>query len=132
MKTRKDYFEENSEDKFARYVIDRIMESTVFEDEPWRKRPQNCGEAIWVFNRRYEAEYSCNFRNSYTIPTLAKRYSEYLRCLPSICSIEYRNYYIGEIGKSWGTKMSAEAFAARWWYSCGAALARIAKFYGII
>lgn len=130
METRKDYFAEHGEDKFARYVIDCITNSTVFDDEPWRKRPQNCGEAIWIFNRRYEAEYSRNFRNPNT--PLAKKYAEYLRCLPSICSVEYRNYYIGEIGKNWGTTRSTESFVAIWWYNCGAALARIAKFYGII
>ena len=68
------------------------------------------------------------------------RVAEWLRGLPSAASIEYRDYYIGELGREWykavhgkePTAKQIDHLIERWWDWCAQALIKIWTNNGVI
>lgn len=58
-------------------------------------------ERVKYFLKCFEIEYNYEY-NKKRYPNIQERISEYLKGLPSCIGIEFENYKIAEIGKSWG------------------------------
>ena len=73
-----------------------------------------------TFNDEYNDDY-----NKRRYPNESERLAQYLRGLPSCCSIAFSDYNIIQIGKSWGfcKTLSPEAnFVNNWWNCCAVRL----------
>lgn len=78
-----------------------------------------------TFNDEYGNAY-----NKRTYPSECERLANYLRCLPSCCSIAFADYDIIQIGKSWGyckTPKQEDNFVNNWWNCCAARLIQMRK-----
>ena len=72
-------------------------------------------------------------------PRMRDRVADWLRGLPSAASIEFRDYFIGEIGTAWyfeqygkkPTEAQVAHLIERWWDWCADALIKIWKLYDI-
>lgn len=68
------------------------------------------------------------------IRELPHEIGEWLRGLPSCCSVEFCDYNIVQIGKKWGfckTKRQEGNFVKNWWDQCGLRIVELAKENGI-
>ena len=78
-----------------------------------------------TFNDEYGNAY-----NKRTYPSEQERLANYLRCLPSCCSIAFADYDIIQIGKSWGyckTPRQEADFVNNWWNCCAFRLIQMRK-----
>lgn len=67
-------------------------------------------------------------------PNLIERFSQWLRGLPTALSVEYRNYQIIEIGKSWGyceTDKKAAQFCDDWFFQISSKFFHLARILGV-
>lgn len=73
-------------------------------------------EAINYFFDCFNEEYNCNY-NKRLYPNLQERVKEYIKGLPSCFSIDYSDYNIEQVGKSWGycqTERQRDYFINNW------------------
>ena len=111
----------------VRYAVDCIKEAMDLENEPTDK------EAVEYFLKDFDrvANYPYNKKR---FPNTAKRICDYLQGLPNTFCVEYRNYKIIEIGKSWGfcqTEKKEEKFVENWFTMLGVRVLQAASKLGI-
>lgn len=74
-------------------------------------------DRIEYFFRQFSIEGDMDYKRR-MYPNEQERIAQYLRGLPSCCSIAYANYDIVQIGKSWGyildTERKENEFCERW------------------
>lgn len=107
------------------YVLDCIN-----NDEETLTTPE---EKLNYFKECFDAEYNSPHERR-TYPNLQKRIEQYLRGLPGCCKIEFWDYDIIQIGKSWGycrTERKAAEFAERWWGRIAMRIMQLCRRYGI-
>lgn len=78
-----------------------------------------------TFNDEYGNAY-----NKRAYPSEQERLANYLRGLPSCCSIAFADYAIAQIGKSWGyckTPRQEADFVNNWWNRCAFRLIQMRK-----
>lgn len=92
------------------YVLD-----CIYNDE---KDNMSDKEAINYFFDCFNKEYNNNYNKRF-YPNLTDRVREYIKGLPSCFSIDYTDYNIEQVGKSWGhcqTERQREYFINNWFY----------------
>ena len=91
------------------YVLDCIQSDEV--------EPTTDKERIEYFFRMFSMEGDCEHKRR-MYPNEQERIAQYLRSLPSCCSIAFANHDIIEVGKSWGYALDSERkeneFCERW------------------
>jgi hypothetical protein len=97
------------------YILDAIKNSSCVNDENIVIR--NDKEAVELFAKYFNEEFNYSY-NKKRYPILQNRIAQYLRGLPSVCSVAYSDYDIKQIGKSWGfcqSEKEADEFVENWW-----------------
>jgi hypothetical protein len=97
------------------YILDCIKNSSLVNDENIVIR--NDKEAVELFAKYFNEEFNYSY-NKKRYPILQNRIAQYLRGLPSVCSVAYSDYDIKQIGKSWGfcqSEKEADEFVENWW-----------------
>ncbi len=90
-------------------------------------------EKLRHFVRKFHREYDNEARRK-TWPNLQERISEYLKGLPSSCSIAYGTWHIGNIGEEWGivkTEKQKERFVNNWWSFIAYRIIQLCEHYGV-
>lgn len=67
-------------------------------------------------------------------PNLQERISEFLKGLPSCCSIAFGNWHIGNIGEEWGivkTEKQRKFFVENWWSAIAFRIIQLCEHYKI-
>lgn len=77
-----------------------------------------------TFDKEYNHQY-----NKRRWPNLGERLCEWFRGLPSAIGLEWRDYYINEIGKSWGFERAVNngTFLENWFSRCAMRLLQLAR-----
>lgn len=113
------------------YILDAIKNSSCVNDE--NIKLNNDKEAVELFVKYFNEEFNyASNRRSY--PNLRDRIAQYLRCLPSACSVEYSDYNIKQIGKSWGfcqSEQKAAEFVENWWSVLAFRIVQLANKFDI-
>lgn len=97
------------------YILDCIKDSSYVNDEEIEIGSDKEAVALVVNEFMRTANYEYNKKR---FPNLQDRIEDWLRGLPSVCSVEYKNYNIEQIGISWGycgTEKKAAEFVENWW-----------------
>ena len=81
------------------YILDCIKDSSYVNDEEIEIGSDKEAVALVVNKFMETANYEYNKKR---FPNLQDRIEDWLRGLPSVCSVEYKNYNIEQIGISWG------------------------------
>lgn len=84
---------------------------------------------FYNFNEEYNSEYEKR-----AFPNLQKRITEYLKGLPSCIGIPFEDYYIEQIGKSWGyckTDKQTAKFVDNWFSNIAYRLLKLKEYYNI-
>ena len=97
------------------YVLDCIKNSSFVADEEIEISSDKDAVELVVKSFKETENYEYNIRR---YPKVQDRIESWLRGLPSVCCVEYANYNIEQIGKSWGccgTEKKAAEFVENWW-----------------
>ena len=92
------------------YLLDSINTDEIGENATDKEK---INFVFDTFNNEYNDAY---YKRRY--PNECERLANYLRCLPSCCSIAFCDYDIIQIGKSWGyckTPKQEANFVNNWW-----------------
>lgn len=104
------------------YLLDSINTDEIGENATDKEKINFVFDA---FNNEYGNAY-----NKRTYPSECERLANYLRGLPSCCSIAFADYDIIQIGKSWGYQMTPKQednFVNNWWNCCAYRLIQMRK-----
>ena len=115
------------------YVLDCIKNSSRATDEGITFA--NDYEALKFFFDCFDGEFNYQY-NKRRFPNLSERIGDYLRGLPSCCSVAYWNDEILKLGFSWGVLDSvegrkAEKFLENYWMFLGLRLCQAAQKVGL-
>lgn len=114
------------------YVLDAIKNSSCVNDEEIILR--NDKEAVELFKKYFNEEFNYSY-NKKRYPILQNRIEQYLRGLPSVCSVAYSDYDIKQIGKYWGycgTEKKAAEFVENWWSVLAFRIIQLADIFDIL
>lgn len=90
-------------------------------------------EKLQNFVDKYHREF-CSKWNVSQWPSHSQRIEQYLRGLPSSCSVAFATYDIVEIGKEWGeceTPERENVFDKYWWWTCASLIIDLLDYYDI-
>lgn len=90
-------------------------------------------EKVEYLFKCFEEEFNHPY-NKKRYPNTQKRVGEWLSGLPSCIGIDFMNYRIIEVGKSWGycgTEKKEDAFINNWFNMCAFRLLQLAKIFNI-
>jgi hypothetical protein len=110
-----DRFKKSRAGEQCNYILDCIKNSSVVNDEEIEIGSDK--EAVELFAKYFNEEFNYSY-NKKRYPILQNRIAQYLRGLPSVCSVAYSDYDIKQIGKSWGfcqSEKEADEFVENWW-----------------
>lgn len=115
------------------YVLDCIKNSSRATDEGITFA--NDYEALKFFFDCFDGEFNYQY-NKRRFPNLSERIGDYLRGLPSCCSVAYWDDEILKLGVSWGVLDSvegrkAEKFLENYWMFLGRRLCQAAQKVGL-
>jgi hypothetical protein len=107
------------------YVLDCIDD----EDVELTDNESKLKRFVQKFHDEYDSEWArLNF------PNQTERVAQFLRGLPSICSIDYDNFSIGEVGKKWGyckDDRSRANFVKNWWNCIADRIIQLCAHYNV-
>lgn len=94
--------------------------------------PTTDAERVKFVLDTFNEEVNCEW-NKRQYPRLSDRIEQYFRGLPSVIHIEFRDYYIAEIGKSWGYDRAVKngSFVDNWFHRCAERLLQLARKFDI-
>lgn len=113
------------------YILDCIKNSSCVNDENIEIMSDK--EALELFLKYFNEEFNYSY-NKKRYPILQNRIEQYLRGLPSVCSVTYSDYNIKQIGKSWGfcqSEKKADQFVENWWSILAYRILQIANKFDI-
>lgn len=113
------------------YILDCIKDSSYVNDEEIEIGSDKEAVALVVNKFMETANYEYNKKR---FPNLQDRIEDWLRGLPSVCSVEYMNYNIEQIGISWGycgTEKKAAEFVENWWSVLAFRIIQLADIFDI-
>lgn len=90
-------------------------------------------EKLQYFAYSFNSEFN-NQYNRRRFPILQERIAEYLKGLPSCCSLAFADYAIIQIGKSWGfckTEREENQFCKNWWNTVASRIIQLSNKYNI-
>lgn len=90
-------------------------------------------EKLRFFVSRFHREYD-NQERRYLWPNRQVRIAEYLKTLPSCCSVAYGTWHIGNIGEEWGivkTEKQRSRFVDNWWSYLAFRIIQLCEHYEI-
>lgn len=114
------------------YILDCIKNSSVVNDEEIEIGSDK--EAIELFKKYFNEEFNYSY-NKKRYPILQNRIEQYLKGLPSVCSVAYSDYDIKQIGKSWGfcqSEKKADKFVEDWWSVLAFRIIQLADKFDIL
>lgn len=109
------------------YIINNCIETCNYIGEFKTER-----EKIWLVLAEF-LNYS-RTKNLNKIRNLGEEIGEWLRGLPSCCTVDFVDYNIVQIGKKWGfcrNETQAANFVKNWWSQCGQRIVELAEINGI-
>lgn len=115
------------------YVLDCIKNSTRAYDEG--RTFATDADALTFFFECFNSEFNYTY-NKRRFPCLSERIGDYLRGLPSCCSIDFWNDEILKLGLVWGVLDStegrkAEKFTENFFDVCGLRICQAAQKVGL-
>lgn len=115
------------------YVLDCIKNSTRAYDEG--RTFATDADALTFFFECFNSEFNYTY-NKRRFPCLSERIGDYLRGLPSCCSIDFWNDDILKLGLVWGVLDStegrkAEKFTENFFDVCGLRICQAAQKVGL-
>lgn len=113
-------------EKIYQYILDCIDYEDLKENATGEEKIR---KFIDVFHSEYDNAYR---RKIYQI--LSVHIANYLQGLPSICSVDYENYLIAELGKQWGYVKNDESecrFIDNWFRMIAVRIIEMADYYDI-
>lgn len=90
-------------------------------------------EKLSYFVKKFHIEYDNEERRKLW-PNCQERIAQYLRTLPSACSIAYGTWHIGNLGEEWGivkTEKQKTRFVNNWWNIIAFRIMQMCQHYGI-
>lgn len=115
------------------YVLDCIRNSSRATDEG--REFSTDADALTFFFECFNSEFNYTY-NKRRFPCLSERIGDYLRGLPSCCSIDFWNDEILKLGLVWGVLDStegrkAEKFTENFFDVCGLRICQAAQKVGL-
>lgn len=87
------------------YVLDCIKNSASATDQDMKF--ENDKQILQFFFDEFNEEFNHEYNKRY-YPNLQQRIEQYLRGVPSCCSIDFANYDILQLGVKWGVLCSTD------------------------